>query len=299
MDMTTRHAHTLHYCCILLTSGILWTLAAVAMAIWIPGNPFHQVPSTTSLSLHTFPQIPSTNALTGKDIVQQLAPFVVVVHEAERRFFPSSVVMKQACGAGILVYAGHDGCSILTSRHVVDALSRKSGIGQLVGVTMQDGQEAHGVVSGLHRTLDLALIWVPLQDTRTAFAQPLRSFSTVEVGEQIFVIGHPEGLDFSISGGLVSQTRGNDLIQMSAPVSPGNSGGPVFDTRGRLLAIVQSVIDKSKSPNAENLNFAVRADAALNASDWILSREGRAALQSMAALNRPAHDESVLLDAAK
>ena len=50
-------------------------------------------------------------------------------------------------------------------------------------------------------------------------------------------------------------------IQMSAPVSPGNSGGPVFDDRGNLVAIVTSMVDKHGDPNAENLNFAVRADA--------------------------------------
>jgi hypothetical protein len=55
---------------------------------------------------------------------------------------------------------------------------------------------------------------------------------------------------------------------MSAPVSPGNSGGPVFDDRGNLLGIVTSMVDKNGDPNAENLNFAVRADALLEDSGW-------------------------------
>ena len=58
------------------------------------------------------------------------------------------------------------------------------------------------------------------------------------------------------------------MIQMSAPVSPGNSGGPVFDDRGDLMGVVTSMVDKHGDPNAENLNFAVRADALLDDSNW-------------------------------
>jgi hypothetical protein len=66
----------------------------------------------------------------------------------------------------------------------------------------------------------------------------------------------------------------NSTIQMSAPVSPGNSGGPVFDDRGDLVAIVTSMIDKHGDPNAENLNFAIRADALLDRSSWIFEKSG-------------------------
>lgn len=272
--LPVRHAYAVHYCCLLLASGILWTIAAFALIIWIPNNLLGQVAGASALSLDTFPPVPSKNALTGKDIAQQLSPLVVVVHHAERSSFRQIGGTKQAYGAGVIALATHEGCLVLTSRHVVDALSRKSGIGILVGVTLQDGQDARAIVVGLHRILDLALLWVPRKLSQAEYVQPLRSFKTVEVGEQVFVIGHPEGLQFSISGGLVAQTRGADLIQMSAPASPGNSGGPVYDTHGRLIAIVQSVFDKTKSPNAENLNFAVRADDLLNAGVWTLAKEG-------------------------
>ncbi len=81
------------------------------------------------------------------------------------------------------------------------------------------------------------------------------------------MIGHPEGLRFSLSTGVISRTD-ERIIQMTAPASPGNSGGPVFDDRGNLVAIVTSVIDKGNDPNAENINFAVRADALLEGSGW-------------------------------
>jgi S1-C subfamily serine protease len=81
------------------------------------------------------------------------------------------------------------------------------------------------------------------------------------------VIGHPQGLRFSLSSGIIAREEGG-IIQISAPVSPGNSGGPVYDERGNLLGIVSATTDKSINPNAENLNFAIASDALQSASDW-------------------------------
>jgi S1-C subfamily serine protease len=89
----------------------------------------------------------------------------------------------------------------------------------------------------------------------------------------------------------VAQKRGDDLIQISAPVSPGNSGGPVYDSDGRLVAIIQSVFDKTRSPNAENLNFAVSADDLLVPDAWMLAKEGKFALVSLANKGNHGRDE--------
>jgi S1-C subfamily serine protease len=282
-NLPVRHAHALHYCCLLLASGVLWTILLLGLALWRPAGLLGQATRSDAVSLESFPALPSTSALSGRDIAQQLSPLVVVVHPAERPLFPQHGGIWQASGAGVIALAAHDGCLALTSRHVVDALVGSSSIGKRVGVSMRDGQHTEASVVGLHRSLDLALLWIPREASQAVFAQPIRRFKAVEVGEQVFVIGHPEGLDFSLSGGLVAQTRGEDLIQVSAPVSPGNSGGPVYDTHGRLLAIVQSVFDKSKNPNAENLNFAVRVDDLFAADAWTLLKDGRLALAAFAA----------------
>jgi hypothetical protein len=73
----------------------------------------------------------------------------------------------------------------------------------------------------------------------------------------------------------------------------------VYDKYGRLVAIVQAVVDKSKSPNAENLNFAVRADSLLNAGGWQLDEKGRRALQVLSAGNKSASPGDLELDDAR
>lgn len=75
------------------------------------------------------------------------------------------------------------------------------------------------------------------------------------VGSRIYTIGAPKGLDFSLSEGLVSQIRmvdGVEFYQISSPISPGDSGGPVLNERGEVIGIMSW-----RKANAENLGFAI------------------------------------------
>ncbi|MDR6860522.1 S1C family serine protease [Variovorax guangxiensis] len=81
--------------------------------------------------------------------------------------------------------------------------------------------------------------------------------SALRVGQKVYAIGAPRGLEQTLSDGLVSALRRNsageiEFIQMSAPISPGSSGGGLFDEEGRLIGITTAAI----SGAAQNLNFA-------------------------------------------
>ena len=92
-----------------------------------------------------------------------------------------------------------------------------------------------------------------------------RSASTVRVGENVFAIGNPQGLEQTLSQGIVSALRGNDggkelpYIQTTAPISQGSSGGGLFDAQGRLIGIPSFM-----SKDGQNLNFAAPIDWALD-----------------------------------
>src|SRR5260370_1797399 len=107
------------------------------------------------------------------------------------------------------------------------------------------------------------------------FVQPV---AEAKEGEGIFVIGHPEGLKFTLSTGIISRLQEN-VLQMSAPVSPGNSGGPVYDEQGNLVGVVSSTFDKSAQPNAENLKFAGAAQALPHEFGCEFTPEGRQRFQ--------------------
>ncbi len=83
----------------------------------------------------------------------------------------------------------------------------------------------------------------------------LGSTAQVKVGDAAYAIGAPEGLDLTLSGGLISSLRqipGGVVLQMTTPISPGSSGGGLFDSEGRLIGITSYYMAKG-----EQLNFAL------------------------------------------
>jgi serine protease Do len=83
----------------------------------------------------------------------------------------------------------------------------------------------------------------------------------LEIGEKLYSIGAPLGLELTLSDGLLSAKRalsGSHLIQTTAPISPGSSGGGLFDAYGNLVGITTFLLK-----NSENLNFAIAAQGYL------------------------------------
>ncbi len=135
-----------------------------------------------------------------------------------------------------------------------------------------NGGWARGLVVGTHTNADLALVWIGRVTGSANFCQPLGTGDSTYMGETVFVIGHPEGLSFALSSGIVARLGNDQLVQITAPISPGNSGGPVYDQHGTLLGIVSSMLDPRES---QNVNFAVRSDPLAESSGWRFMGRGR------------------------
>ncbi len=102
---------------------------------------------------------------------------------------------------------------------------------------------------------DLCQLSVPGLRAPTVVRAPI---SSVAVGARVYAIGAPQGLDLTLSDGVVASLRtfeDTKLIQTNAAISPGSSGGGLFDANGRLIGITTF-----QSRNGQNLNFAVPAD---------------------------------------
>lgn len=265
---------------LLIVSGFLTSVAFVLAMSFAP------LPSIVAEGLGDFDEstqfaaLPSASTMTAKEVSEKLKPLVTVIAPAWRTWFTHREIPSASFGAGVLLQAGSEGYLIATARHVVEeSLSGESEGRALVATS--SGIWAGAEVVGRHKTLDLALLWVKRREGSGSFVLPVASVPEVSQGENIFIIGHPQGLRFTLSTGIVSRIE-KDTIQITAPVSPGNSGGPVFDDRGHLAGIVTSMIDKGSNPNAENLNFAVRADALLDGSEWLFSETGRTRFDAFA-----------------
>jgi len=116
-------------------------------------------------------------------------------------------------------------------------------------------------VTRAHPTTDRCII-----NATGAVLQPVmgvRSYDSLEVGETAYTLGSPVGLELTLSNGIVSGRRdeaGHRYVQTTAPISPGSSGGGLFDARGNLIGITTLVLVGREHLN-QSLNFAIPADA--------------------------------------
>src|ERR1700749_2181859 len=164
-------------------------------------------------------------------------------------------------GAGSGVVVTPDGY-VLTNEHVVQNA-------QDARVAFVDGRSVPAVVVGRDPATDLAVLRAqagPLPDARLSTAQPLR------VGQLVVAVGNPFGFESTVAAGVVSalgrslRSRHGRLIegvvQHTAALNPGNSGGPLVDARGRVVGVNTAIIAM-----AQGIGFAVPAGTA----QWVLT----------------------------
>lgn len=170
-----------------------------------------------------------------------------IVHKA----FPSVVllVMRDANGRPVSLGSGffvRDGI-VATNLHVVKGAA--SGYAKLVGQNIK--YDVAGMV-GVDEARDLALLAVKETGAPSLVLSDSRQPT---VGEAVYVIGNPRGLEGTVSEGIISGVRhveSGTLLQITAPISPGSSGGPVLDAYGRVIGIAAATLN-----GGQNLNFAV------------------------------------------
>jgi hypothetical protein len=261
----TSDAWARFLCTLLIVSGLTGTVVTLALLTYVPMAPLGAAGLAEFDERLSFPALPYAEVLDGESMSRELKPLVVVVAPMARLWFGREVP-DGSIGAAALLLADPKGYFFITARHVAPGPGSAH-----VFISDRSGGLGTGEVVGYHRERDLALLWMPRHSGKSTFLQPL---SLAREGQAIYVIGHPEGLRHSLTAGMVSRQQ-PDLIQISAPVSPGNSGGPVYDNRGNLLAIVTGTMDKRLNPNAENINFAVSSEALRNVSEWELTPRGQ------------------------
>jgi S1-C subfamily serine protease len=185
----------------------------------------------------TYGSVSEGVALSPQEMFRRISPAVVIVEILD----PDDSVIGRASG---VVVASEE---VVTNRHVVDA--------GMIWRVKQGDKNWSAFPKYIDPDHDLATLKV---DGLNAPAVSLRLSSTLAVGERVYAIGSPRGLELTLTEGLISGLReyqNGRLIQTSAAMSPGSSGGGLFDTRGRLLGITSFGISES-----QNLNFALPAE---------------------------------------
>lgn len=181
------------------------------------------------------------------------------------------VETEQGQGTGFVVGRRGNQNLVLTNKHVIAVqeglLFRTTRISDRCSVTLASHDVVVGHLVGLATDpgIDLALVLV---ESKHLTPVRIRPFRQIVVGERVVAVGHPLGLDYTITNGIVSAKRGDMLLQTTTPINPGNSGGPLF---GEDLAVVG--VNTLKLDNSEGLGFAFRADLVWDTKAWTYRRD--------------------------
>ncbi|MBW1795634.1 MAG: serine protease [Deltaproteobacteria bacterium] len=211
---------------------------------------------TVCLSFALFAVSAVLHAQTPQEIARKAFGSVVLLVMEDDSGQPVSL------GSGFFIRQG----VIASNLHVVEGASR--GYAKLIGQKAKYDIEGTVGIDPLH---DLVLLEISILHTTAPpdsiveyvlkkrlsriTPLPLRNSEAVEVGEPVYVVGNPQGLEGTFSQGIVSSIRevGTEkLLQITAPISPGSSGGPVLNSRGQVIGVAVATFK-----GGQNLNFAI------------------------------------------
>jgi S1-C subfamily serine protease len=193
---------------------------------------------------------PPATDLSSEDVIARVAPSVAMILTGQGAGRLSGI------GTGVIVRP--DGV-LITAYHVIQNA-------QEVQVRLKNGEiYDHVQLVGVDERRDVAAIRIPAADLPTLAVAPL---DEARPGEAVYIVSNPSGLAWSASAGVLSAVRpveevssstmsGYRVLQFTAPVSPGSSGGALVDSKGRLLGIV------AFSKQGEALNFAIPLEPVL------------------------------------
>ena len=207
-------------------------------------------------------------------LARLIGPTVVNITTTRRVLLPAdeSVALRSESrgatdieiGSGVIVAA--DGV-IVTNNHVVDEADR-------IEVTLADGRRFVAHLVGADEKRDLAVLRI---DAGELPAATWGDSDSLEVGEMVWAIGNPYGLDRTLTYGIISavgrrgvvgNTFGN-FLQTDASINPGNSGGPLVDVHGSIMGITTAIAQ----PGSKGIGFAIPSNTARRVCDEII-RDG-------------------------
>jgi serine protease Do len=213
-------------------------------------------PSPKPSSPETAPSVPGSTELFQS--VRNLPP-EKTVRELVTELGEAVVQVRTPGGLGSGFFINEEGY-LITNFHVIEGETQIS----IEVYHVKDGQLDRRVykqvrIVAMNKFADLALLKVDDKDLPKFAWVPLGDSDTLAVGERVFAIGSPLGLERTVTEGIVStktrQFQGDLYVQTTAQINPGNSGGPLFNLRGEVVGVTNM-----KLTFGEGLGFAIPVD---------------------------------------
>ncbi|MDB6154296.1 MAG: 2-alkenal reductase [Chthoniobacteraceae bacterium] len=178
-----------------------------------------------------------------------------------RRQLGAAAPVKKSLGSGVIVSKeGH----VLTNAHVIEGMSE-------IMVQLTDGRSVPARLIGEDKQTDIAVLRI---DAPRIEALPMGNSDELRVGQMVFAIGNPFGLQETVTQGIISakgrsiSDSGVEFIQTDAAVNQGNSGGPLLNLRGEIIGINSAIL--SESGGWLGISFAIPSNTARRALESII-----------------------------
>jgi S1-C subfamily serine protease len=189
------------------------------------------------------------------ELYDQVAPAVVSITAISINPYDAQDRIQRVVGSGVII--DPQGL-VLSNSHVVYGR-------QVITVTLDDGTPLPARLVGADPTFDIAVLRIPAPKQGALPVARMGDSSKLLVGEEVYAIGNPLGLEQTLTRGIVSAINRllpgtgwsltEPLIQTDAAINPGNSGGPLVDSCGAVVGITTAIL-----PQAQSIGFAVPVD---------------------------------------
>lgn len=267
----------------LIVMACVFALALLILAAALIYNMFDTYPDaidknpTVNITVSDKGPTKPEDGLASAELLEEVKQSIVVV----------STQSSTSAGLGSGFIISDDGY-IVTNQHVIEGADS-------IWVDLYDGKSYQAKVVGSSERDDVAVIKINAKDLPTS---TLGKSSNCYVGERVYAIGCPDSYDYAwtVTMGIVSHTSRNvkiydksgnlektmNLIQTDVSVNPGNSGGPIINTRGEIVGIVTL-----KITNTEGMGFAIPIDGALEIIQAIIEKGNADDVESSISAPRP------------
>jgi S1-C subfamily serine protease len=249
--------------------------ALILLSVWFAIPAIGQLPVVNS-GVTPRPVTPrgdlSADEQSTIDLFQKARASVVYINTRERVVDPwtrNMFSIPRGTGSGF-VWDGHG--HIVTNFHVIAGASEAR-------VRLSDGRDAPAALVGASPDHDLAVLRLNVSASPSPVA--IGTSQDLRVGQKVFAIGNPFGLDWTLTTGIISaldrslpaqdgRTLIEHLIQTDAAINPGNSGGPLLDRAGRLIGVNTAIF--SPSGASSGVGFAVPIDTVNRVVPQLIAR---------------------------
>ena len=212
-----------------------------------------------------------SDALPAAQIYAQACEQVVgITTKVTTQNFFGMTTSSAVSGSGFII--SQDG-NIITNYHVIEYADKQK---QPITVMLHDGTKYEATIVGTEESNDIAVLKIEATGLNAA---SIGDSDAISVGETVYAVGNPLGeLEFSMSTGHVSaldrvittqESESVNMFQVDAAVNPGNSGGPVYNTRGEVIGVVTA---KYSDTGVEGIGFAIPINDAVSIANDLVTK---------------------------